>query len=189
MMRSISDIRTDGPAPLSLRPLPLDHRIAALAALAVGIHALESALPSPVPGIKPGLANVVTIVALVMYGWRVAAWVAVLRVLASSLVLGTLLSPTFYLSCAGAAASLTALGLARTLPGRGFGPVGYGLLGALAHTTGQVTVAYLWLIPHPVILGLLPALLTAAAVFGLVTGRLAAALLPRLPPSGREEAS
>ncbi|WP_455210574.1 Gx transporter family protein, partial [Kaarinaea lacus] len=58
-----------------------DYIIAGLAALAITIHVAESALPSPLPGVKPGLANVVTLVALLMFGWRVAAWEAFLRVL------------------------------------------------------------------------------------------------------------
>jgi riboflavin transporter FmnP len=61
-----------------------DHRIAWLAALAITIHILESALPSPVPGLKPGLANVITIAALIQFGWGTAAWVSLLRVLLSS---------------------------------------------------------------------------------------------------------
>src|SRR3569623_301247 len=44
------------------------HRIAWLAALAITIHVAEGALPSPLPGVKPGLANVVTVIAPVQYG-------------------------------------------------------------------------------------------------------------------------
>ena len=50
-----------------------DYIVAGLAALAITIHVAESALPSPMPGVKPGLANVITLVALTMFGWRVAA--------------------------------------------------------------------------------------------------------------------
>ena len=46
---------------LSVPTTRQDHRIAWLTALAITIHIAESALPSPLPGIKPGLANVVTI--------------------------------------------------------------------------------------------------------------------------------
>jgi len=67
-----------------------DHRIALLAALAITIHIAESALPTPLPGIKPGLANIITIATLCLYGLRTAAWVLMLRVLAGSLLLGTL---------------------------------------------------------------------------------------------------
>ncbi|NNG13049.1 MAG: Gx transporter family protein, partial [Halobacteria archaeon] len=98
-----------------------DQRIAWLAALAITIHILESAFPSPLPGIKPGLANVITIVVLDQFGWRSAAWVSLLRVLCGSLLLGTFLTPTFLLSLSGAVCSIGILWLACRLPGRGFG--------------------------------------------------------------------
>ena len=71
--------------------------IAALAALAITIHVAESALPSPLPGVKPGLANVITLVVFCIYGWRAAAWVSLLRILVGSILIGTFLSPTFFL--------------------------------------------------------------------------------------------
>jgi heptaprenyl diphosphate synthase len=73
-----------------------DHRVAWLAAPAITIHIMESAIPSPLPGLKPGLANVITIAVLIQFGWRSAAWVSILRVICGSLLLGTFLSPTFY---------------------------------------------------------------------------------------------
>lgn len=154
----------------TLTPTREDVLIAWLAALAITIHVAESALPSPLPGVKPGLANVVTITALVHLGWRVAAWVTVLRVLAGSLLIGTFLSPTFLLSLAGATGAVVILGLATRAPGRGFGPVGYSVLAALAHMAGQFAVAYGLFIPHPALLRLLPILLTAAVFFGLLNG-------------------
>lgn len=150
-----------------------DHRIAWLTALAITIHIAEAALPSPLPGIKPGLANVVTIVALLEYGWTTAAWVALLRVLIGSLLMGTFLSPTFLLSLSGALASIAALRIATWLPGRGFGPVGYSLLAALAHMAAQFFTAYWVFIPHAGLLHLLPVLMTAALLFGIVSGLIA----------------
>ena len=157
-----------------------DHRIALLAALAITIHIAESALPSPLPGIKPGLANIVTIAALCIYGLRTAAWVLMLRVLAGSLLLGTFLSPTFALSFTGAVASLLILSFARLVPGQSFGPVGYSLLAAMAHMAGQFTAAYWLFIPHPALLHLFPILMTAAVLFGLVSGIIAAAMLKHI---------
>ncbi len=157
-----------------------DHRIALLAALAITIHIAESALPSPLPGIKPGLANIVTIATLCLYGLRTAAWVLMLRVLAGSLLLGTFLSPTFALSFTGAVASLLILSVARLIPGKSFGPVGYSLLAAMAHMAGQFTAAYWLFIPHPALLHLFPILMTAAVLFGLVSGIIVAAMLKRI---------
>ncbi len=157
-----------------------DHRIAWLAALAIAIHIAESVLPSPLPGVKPGLANVVTLTVLFLYGWSAAVWVSLLRVLVGSLLIGTFLTPTFTLSLSGALASLAVLGLGTLLPGRGLGPVGFALLASLAHMTGQFFCAYWLFIPHEGLFGLLPLLMTLAAGFGLLSGLIVQAMLPRL---------
>lgn len=161
-----------------------DQRIAWLTALAVAVHVLESALPMPIPGVKPGLANVVTVAVLIRYGWRLAAWVTVLRVLVGSLLLGTFLSPTFVLSLGGGLAAALALGLARglasRLPGRGFGPIGYSLLAAVAHMASQFGLAYVLFIRHEAMLVLLPVLLSFAVLSGIVNGIIAAAMLKRI---------
>lgn len=154
-----------------------DYRVAWLTALAITIHLLESTLPSPVPGLKPGLANVITIVALIQFGWRTAAWISLLRVLCGSLLLGTFLTPTFLLSLGGACCSIIVLWLAYLLPGTGFGPIGYSILAALAHMTGQFTIAYLLFIPHPALWRLFPVLITAALLFGGFSGIIANAMI------------
>ncbi|OGT22410.1 MAG: heptaprenyl diphosphate synthase [Gammaproteobacteria bacterium RBG_16_57_12] len=161
-----------------------DYRIAWLTALAITIHILESALPSPLPGFKPGLANVIVIVVLVSYGWRAAAWVSLLRVLVGSLLAGTFLSPTFLLSLSGALASVLILALAsalsRWLPRWGAGPLGYSVLAAMAHMAGQFAVAYAVFIPHAALLNLLPILMCAALIFGMLSGMIAAAMISRI---------
>lgn len=157
-----------------------DQRIAWLAALAICVHILESALPTPLPGVKPGLANVVTVVALVLFGWRVAAWVSMLRVLVGSLLVGTFLSPTFVLSLSGAMASLAVLGLTHRLAGPAVGPLGLCVLAALAHMAAQVFTAYLFFIPHAGLFNLLPVLMSAALAFGIVSGLVSASALDHL---------
>ena len=157
-----------------------DHRIAWLAALAIAIHVLESGLPMLVPGVKPGLANVITVAVLLQYGWRMAVWVSLLRVLVGSLVLGTFLSPTFALSLGGAIAAVLALGLGQLLPGRGFGPVGYSVLAATAHMAMQFALAYILFVRHEAILVLLPVLMSFAVLSGIVNGIIAGAMLKRI---------
>jgi heptaprenyl diphosphate synthase len=147
-----------------------DHRLAWLTALAITIHVAEAVLPSPLPGVKPGLANLVVIMVMLQFGWKDAAWVSLLRVLAGSLLLGTFLTPTFLLSLAGAMCSLAVLWLSQWLPGRGFSALGLSLLAALAHMSGQFALAYLLFIPHPGLLVLLPVLLTMATIFGVFNG-------------------
>lgn len=154
-----------------------DRRVARLAAAAVGLSLVDAAIPTPLPGVKPGLANIVTLLVLSRYGWTTAAWVTGLRVLAGSLLLGQFLAPGFFLSLTGSLLSLGVLALARHLPQRWFGPVSWSVLAAFAHIGGQLLLARLWLIPHDGIFLLAPVFGAAALVFGTINGLIAARLL------------
>ncbi len=164
-----------------------DRLLAGYAALAIVIHIVEAGIPSPIPGIKPGLANVITLIVALRYGWRAGCWVAMLRILVGSLLVGSFLTPTFLLSLGGGLASLLPLGLGlywnRHQPGWHLSAVGLGVAASLAHMSGQFTLAYWLFVPHPGLLVLLPVLLSAALVFGAVTGMIAAATLRHLPPA------
>ena len=127
--------------PLTLAVDAADRRIAWYAALALALHVLEAALPSPLPGLKPGLANVLVLIVLVRHGLAAAAFAAGLRVLVGSLLVGTFLSPAFLLSAGGALAALLVLALAHA--SRCFGPVGLSLLAAEAHMAMQFALARL----------------------------------------------
>lgn len=170
---------TNGSSPptLSLATTAQDHHLARMAAAALGLSVLEAVIPSPLPGVKPGLANIVTLIVLVRYGWRAAAWVTLLRVIAGGLLFGNFLAPGFFLSLAGALCSLLVLLAARHLPGRYFGTVSHSILAAFAHIAGQVIVVYFWLIPHAGLAWLLPIFAAAALVFGTVNGIIAARFL------------
>jgi heptaprenyl diphosphate synthase len=161
-----------------------DRRIARLAALALGLTLAEAALPSPVPGVKPGLANIVVLLVLLQFGWRAAAWVSGLRVLAGGILLGTLFAPGFWLSAAGACSSLAVLAAARHLPTRHFGPVSLSVLAAFAHIAGQLALATAWLLPAVAIFKMLPVFAAAALVFGAVNGLIVVRLLAAPPPAG-----
>lgn len=154
-----------------------DIRIARLAAFAIVLAVAEAGIPSPVPGIKPGLANIVTLLALERLGWRAAAWVSLLRVFGSALALGGVFSPGFAMSVTGSLTSLAMLAVAQLLPPRWFGPVSLSVLAAFAHVGGQLLLARLWLIPHNGLAYLLPLFASAALGFGLVNGLIAARLL------------
>ncbi len=171
-MPSIADLRAElaGTA-------QQDALVAGFAALAIAIHILEAAFPSPLPGVKPGLANVVTVVVFVRWGWRTAAGVAVLRILVGSLLVGSFLSPTFLMSASGGVAALAALGLVGLLPGQPVGALGASILAALAHMGTQLLVAYALFIPHSALFGLAPPLMTASLIFGTVSGMIAATVV------------
>lgn len=184
-------VKKEGQTPSSilLNTTPEDHRLARLAAVALGLTVLEAAIPSPLPGVKPGLANIVVLIVLARYGWRAAAWVSLLRVVAGGLLLGNFLAPGFFLSLSGAVCSLAMLALCVHLPARYFGAVTHSVLAAYTHIGGQMLVVYLWLIPHSGIAYLLPVLAAAALIFGAVNGLIAAQFMDNthnnFPPLSR----
>ena len=171
---SILDPRS---ATIRLNTTPEDHHIARMAALALGLTVLEAAIPSPLPGVKPGLANIITLIVLARYGWRVAAWVSLLRVVAGGLLLGSFLTPGFFLSLSGALCSLAVLAVSQHLPKRWFGAVTHSIFGAFTHIAGQLLLVYFWLIPHLGLLYLVPIFAVAALLFGTVNGLIAAHFL------------
>ncbi|MDR2208739.1 MAG: Gx transporter family protein [Azoarcus sp.] len=170
---------------IELTPTAEDDRVARHAAAAIVLAVAEAAIPLPLPGVKPGLANIITLVVLARWGWREAAWVSLLRVFASSLLLGQFLAPGFFLSLAGALASLLALAGAMSLPKKWFGPVSHSIFAAFAHIGAQFVLARAWLVPHDGVFYLAPLFGAAAVLFGLVNGLVAAVLLRDL---SRQEA-
>ncbi|MEO5340610.1 MAG: Gx transporter family protein [Magnetococcus sp. MYC-9] len=175
--------------------------IAYLAAAAVGTHLLETALPGMGPWFKPGLANTFTLVAYFQLGWRAAAGVTLIRVLAGSIILGTFLSPTFLMSVSGAAGALLTLRLLSVVQkpgtpdsrheitrhavvrGLGLGPVGVSVLTSLAHIVCQVLAAWLFILGHAGVFLLLPWFLFGSWLTGIVNGLLAFLILERLAGS------
>ena len=175
------------PATIDLPVTAEDRRVAMLAAAAIGLSLAEAVIPSPLPGVKPGLANIVVLIVLLQHGLRTAIWVSVLRVLAGSLLLGSFLSPGFWLSLAGASTSLIVLAVVRYLPRRIFGPVSLSVLAAFGHIGGQLALAWGWLLLAASIGYLLPVFAAAALIFGAVNGVIVARLLKTWPLAAEGE--
>jgi heptaprenyl diphosphate synthase len=155
---------------IKIKTTLLDHQIAQMSAIAIGLSLIESVLPSPMPGVKPGIANIITLYAVYRFSFKTAMWVSVLRVFATSLILGQFLSPAFMLSLSGSVLSLLALYFAIKLPSKFFSPVGLSVLSSFAHIAGQLILVRIWLIPHASIYYLIPIYGTAALLFGFING-------------------
>ncbi len=160
-----------------------------LVAAASVLHVAESMLPHPVPGVRLGLANVFTLVALVDLGPGPAVQLAVMRTVVSSMVMGTFLSPTFLLSFSGAVTSTLVMAAGWYLATRRFlvrpGLVGISIAGAATHTLTQLLVVCLVLARSAVVLALWPWLLLAAVAAGFLTGLVALAAVRRLDSQTR----
>ena len=144
--------------------------LALFIALAVALHTFEALLPNPLPWFRIGLANILALSALYLYGIRALWIVSMARILVGSLILGTLFSPGFLLSLSGGllATLLMSTGYRLWMPK--IGPVGVSVLGALGHVSGQLLVAWLVVIRHPSIWLLLPFFLLFALISGIVSG-------------------
>jgi len=155
-------------------------RLGMLLGVALALYAVESALPSPFPFMRIGLANIATLLALVTLGFADALTVTVLRVIISSLVVGTFLGPGFGLAMAGGVAGALGMGLAVRYALPPLSIVGVSVVGAALHNMAQLGVlAGFYTGPGPA-LRLLPAALFVAAATGLATGLFALFALEKL---------
>ena len=155
-------------------------RLGVLLGLSLALYAVESALPSPFPFLRIGLANIATIVALLSLGFADAVAVTVLRVTIASLIVGTFLGPSFGLAMAGGAAGAVGMGLAARFALPPLGIVGVSVVGAVCHNLAQLGVlAGLYTGPEAA-LRLLPAALLVSAATGVVTGLVAFFVLEKL---------
>lgn len=164
--------------------------IAVLLAQAIVLHLFESLipLPFPIPGVKLGLANIVTLLALLLFDFKSAFIIAFLRTVLGSLLSGTLLNISFFLSFSGAMVSTCLMALliklSRTLGCKSyFSILGISIAGAAAHNLGQLAMAAL-LIKHIAIFYYLPVMLLSSVPTGLLTGLLLRELLKYLESSG-----
>jgi len=147
-----------------------------LVACASVLQVAESLFPHPLPGVRLGLANIITVIALVDIGPGSAIQLAVLRTLVSSMVLGTFLTPTFVLSFSGGVVSAVVMVLLYRVSGRGqfsFSLVGISIGGAASHIMTQVVLVYLLFIRSSGVLWLWPWLCLAAVATGALTGLIA----------------
>jgi len=163
----------------SLSELESRTRWVALLVLAIGLHLFEASLPNLGPWFKPGLANLVTLIALVLMGPRAALTLAIGRVLAGSFLIGTLFTPTFVISMAGGiAAAVMMIAAWRYIPGISL--IGVSLLGALAHMLAQFVTVESLFIQQSVLYYALPPLLLLSCITGWINGALARYIAARL---------
>jgi heptaprenyl diphosphate synthase len=155
-----------------------------LLAMATALHVLEGLFPIPLPfpGVKLGLANIVTLLVLYLYDLRAAMTVAIARVLLGSLLGGTFFAPAFFLGLTGAVISTLVMAVLVKKTSC-FSPLGISLSGAVSHNLGQLLMAS-FLLQNQAIFFYLPILLLGAIPTGLMTGYLLQGLLERLEEAG-----
>ncbi|MBF0558959.1 MAG: Gx transporter family protein [Nitrospirae bacterium] len=157
------------------------YRIALLASYALALHGLEAFIPTPIPWLRLGLSNIITVITLFFYGMKPALTVTMIRILLGSLFIGTFLGPGFFLSLSGGLAGTVSMGLAAALFPRLFSPLGISLIGAFFHNIAQLFIAYLLFVRQiQAILVVLPFLIVAGTLTGACNGYAAKYLIQEI---------
>lgn len=142
--------------------------LAMFTALALIIFTIEAAIPPlvPIPGIKLGLANIITLVLLHNYSAKDAFFVMIMRILLSCFFFGQAISLLYSLA-GGLLCFIAMVAVHRLLQGHFLYLTS--MTGALFHNLGQLAVALL-LTAVPGVLVYLPFLLISGLITGLFTG-------------------
>lgn len=158
---------------------------AILISLALVLSCMERFLPLqmliPLPGVKLGLANIVTLVALYMLDLKSVLFVVVLRCTLGAVFGGGM--TFFFFSVTGSLFAVIVMAGAKRLPC--FSIYGVSILGAAAHNAGQICAAMV-LMESAYVAAYLPYLLVIALVTGFATGSAGAGILRVLSGVDRE---
>ena len=151
--------------------------LALLTAIALTIFMIEAQIPPvvPLPGVKLGLANIVTVFAVFALGAREGALVLFCRIFLGAVFAGNF-SSIFYSAAGGTLAILVTILLRKVLTRKQLWVAG--ALGAVAHSVGQVGMSIL-ITGTPGIIVYLPPLICISIVTGLFTGLCAQFLVNR----------
>lgn len=148
---------------------------AVLTALALGLSTLENLFPIslvvPLPGIKLGLANIVTVFVLYQLGAVPALVILLARCLLGAMFAGNASALLFSLM-GGVLAMVTMIVLKGA---KGLSVYGVSVAGAAAHNIGQICAAMV-VLGGTEVLGYLPVLLAVSLVTGTLTGFVSALL-------------
>lgn len=117
--------------------------VSLLAAIGLALSVIESSIPIPIsiPGAKLGLSNMVILVSLVIFGFKEAFSISILKSVLLMLVTGSVTS--FFYSITGSVLSSIVMFLAYKYMSDIFSLIGVSVLGAVAHNIAQVSVASL----------------------------------------------
>ena len=145
-------------------------RLSMLLALSVALNVIEASLPlfnGYIPGLKLGLANIVTLVIIYQFSLKDAFYVGILRVFLVGILRTGLFSTTFFFSLSGVLLSIICMYLAKNFLKLSI--VGVSIVGSIAHSIGQVITSIL-LLQMSSMIYYLPWLLLFSIPTGILVG-------------------
>ena len=152
-------------------------QLALLTAVALALFVIELRIPAlvPIPGVKVGLANIVTVFVVFFIGGKEAAAVLFCRIFLGAIFSGNF-STILYSGAGGLCAFAATIGIRRFLHRRQIWVAG--VLGAVAHSIGQMGMAMLISGTKTLIL-YLPIMIFISVLTGIFTGMCAQILVLR----------
>lgn len=153
--------------------------ITMLVALSIIFHMVESMIPVPVPipGFRLGLANIVGLLALYMFGTKSMLSINILRVVLASLLRGVIFGTGFWLSLSGVLISSVLCILAKRHTNMSI--YGVSVIGSVFHSIGQV-LAVTFIYQQFFMQAILPLLTLLAIPTGLLIAFIAQQVLQRI---------
>ena len=150
-----------------------------LTAVSLVLSAVEGLIPSPflIPGIKLGLANIITVYAMFTLGAKPTLMILLTRITLSGLFSGSLVSVLYSLT-GGLFCYVIMLIVYRKLNNSYIWVCS--ILAAIFHNLGQISIA-LVITQTKAILIYLPFLMLSGILAGLTTGMIAQLIVNRLP--------
>jgi heptaprenyl diphosphate synthase len=175
-MRLLDDIRRYG----GLTGDRKIYLVSFLVAVSGILSVIDTMLPKPLPMLKLGISNIVTLVLILEDRPALAGSVAFLRTIVSAVMIGTLFSYTFLLSFSGAMASVLFTWLFFRWLGDRLSVIGLSVVGAFFNTVFQGIVVVLFFGWDKGILLLLSLFLLLGTVNGIVIGLVVKWVYPKL---------
>lgn len=149
-----------------------------LAALAIVLHTIDHYLSAPLPlGVKLGLANIIALIVVELYGIKEMFVINIFRVIISGLITGSIMSYPFFMSCGRVFLSSIVLAVLKkltTLP-----MVSTSIIAAVFHNIGQLVVLS-FILSSQAFMPYLFVMLVSSIPTGIFTGLVAIEALKRI---------
>ncbi len=145
--------------------------VSLLISIGLILHFVEAIIPINyiVPGAKLGLSNIVSLLGLMIFGFKIGFIIVISRILLGSLLIGTFLSFNFFMSLNGGMIAYFLMSIVFYLTEDKFTAVGISIIGAVFHNLTQLMTAVL-IIENISLLYYLPYLSLFGVASGLGTG-------------------
>jgi heptaprenyl diphosphate synthase len=152
--------------------------LAILVSAAAALQIVESPLPRVLPWLKPGLANVLTLYAILRISAKAGFSVAIIRTFVAGIFLGTIFSPVYIISLAGSLSSALIMSITRKLlPETGLSTIS--VAGAMASNMAQLATVQIMFASQMSLWFHLAIMVWVAIPSGLIVAKATSELLRR----------